>query len=177
MRLVLLFLLALAALAPTVTAQTCGGRLSLTLGVPIPRQADSLRATPASQYEITATAVAPSMPGHRLAPHVVGRPPLDSLARRADLAVTRDTLASGWASLFWARDALSTWTRCGFALLRYTITGHDGGSLDPVMTLDLYNVPPHIGVEAGGLLPFRPGRWTFDFADGIPFTADGLRRE
>lgn len=172
----LLALCVLLTLAPTAPAQTCGGLLSLSLGRPV-AQTDSLRPSSASQYDVTAAAVAPPTAGQRLAPHVGGRPSLDSLARRADFVVLRDTLASGWQGLFWPRDEITTWTRCGFALLRYEITGRGVRSPDPVMVLDLYNVPPHGGVEAEGLLPFRPGRWSFDFADGAPLTADALRQE
>ena len=172
-----LALFALLALTPVASAQTCGGLLSFTLGERQPASADTLRPWPASQYDVTATAVAPPMTGQRLAPDVAGRPSLDALSRRADVVVLRDTLAGGRDGLFWPRDEITTWTRCGFVLLRYEITGYDGRSPAPVMVLDLYNVPPHGGIEAEGLLPFRPGRWTFDFADGAPFAAEALRAE
>ena len=167
-----LALLVLLALVPVASAQTCGGLLAFALGERRPASADTLRPWPASQYDIAATAVE----ARRVYDGAVSdRPPLEAVS--GDRVVTRDTLASGRAGLFWPRDEIRTWTRCGFVLLRYEITGHDGRSPRPRMTLDLYNVPPHVGVEAEGLIPFRPGRWTFDFADGAPFAAEALRAE
>ena len=166
--------LALALLAltsPAATAQTCGGLLAFTLGASR-APADSLQASSASQYDVAAVAVEARSPYGDV---VTGRPALDVVADGR--SVIRDTLTSGRAGLFWPRDEIRTWTRCGLALLRYEITGHDGRTPRPRMTLDLYNVPPHVGVEADGLIPFRPGRWTYDFADDAPFSAASLRRE
>ena len=167
-------LLALVWLAtPSAGAQTCGGLLAFSLGERRPAAADSLRPWSASQYAIAATAVEAR---HVTDDAVTDRPPLDVVAESRE--VVRDTLRSRHDGLFWPRDDVRTWTRCGFALLRYEITARSTGwTPRPRMTLDLYNVPPHVGLEAEGLIPFRPGRWSFDFADGEALAAEALRRE
>lgn len=171
-------LVALLVLSPAVAAQTCGGTLRFGLGVPPPplsRDAgrDTLHARSATEYRITATAVLIPR-GRHASRTVTGRPPLAALLRRSGIETIRDTMAASHTGLFEPPGEIDTWTRCGIALLRYTLTDRRGGAS---MTLDLYNVRPHVPIEADGLIPFRSGRWSFDFADEVPFTGDALREE
>ena len=175
-------LLLVLALAVPVGAQTCGGVLS----IPLRRvhthtytgtRVDTLVAASAARYDVTALAIeADAFPAP---PDLRARPTPEAL-RAADphLAVTIDSLGDPHdGRLFWPRDDLRTWTRCGFALLRYTLTIRTGEDPPPVMVLDLYHVPAHVPIEAEEPLTVRPGRWSFDFADGLPLRDENLRPE
>ncbi len=48
--------------------------------------------------------------------------------------------------------------RCGTSLLHLVLEHQD-----TTMTLDLYNVPNHIGLRLDAPVPFRHGRYVFDF--------------
>ncbi len=178
----LALLVAIASLAPAAS-QTCGGSLSIPLqrlvthtytGTPV----DTLYSESAASYEVTALAITGGGTGHGRPPRIVGRPSPEALrAAHPELAVLTDSLGSPFDGLFSPHDDLRTWTRCGFALLRYTLTIHTGASPPPVMVLDLYNVPPHVPIEAEAPIIVRPGRWSFDFEDGLPLRPESLRRE
>lgn len=176
-------LLALLAAVP-VHAQTCGGAIRFELG----RERDGhVEAASAGAFTVTAATVGPDG-GHSTAYRwrLDGLPPLDAFVARPELflkptqgrapwrgpvQVDRDTLRD--RSLFEPRDEIVTRTRCGLALLRYVVTDLRD---ETRMTLDLYNVPPHVPVRAEAPLVVRPGRWTFDFADGTALSSDALRR-
>lgn len=81
-------------------------------------------------------------------------PPADSVSvigsRAAHLAAYADAYVSG--------TVLSLSPECGTSLLHLVLVHHH-----ETMTLDLYNVPNHIGLDLDAPVPFRPGRFVFDF--------------
>jgi len=178
----LVLLLVLASAAPAV-GQTCGGFVSIPLQRPVTHTytgtpVDTLYDTSAGSYAVTALAIGAPGSHHGGVPPIHGRPSPEALrAAHPGLAVWTASLGAPHDGLFWPRDDLRTWTRCGFALLRYTLTIHTGETPSPVMTLDLYNVPAHVPIEAEAPIIVRPGRWSFDFEDGLPLRPESLRRE
>ena len=158
-----LFLAAALALSPAASAQTCGGALTLPLGEVQTRarggeRADTLVVQAPDRYRIVGEAVFAERGAARVV--VAGAPSPDSLrARHPALTTLRDTLASRWRGLFAPRRVVEVWTRCGLALLRFTVRDVYA---DAPMVLDLYNVPAHVGIDLAPV-EVRPGRWVLDF--------------
>jgi hypothetical protein len=180
MRAFLLMAVLLALVAPS-RGQTCGGALTLPLGRVYTHTytgaaVDTLVAW--APRGVRALAIGHGSSRQQGVPTVTGRPSPDSL--RAALPTLEGFEASfpqRFEGLFMPPDEIRTWTRCGYALLRYTVANPDGRREADWMVIDLYNVPAHVPVALGGRLPLAPGRWTFDFADGAPFAPESFRRE
>ena len=153
---------AFALLAPSLAAgQTCGGALTLPLARAQTVASGEVEWRPVSTYYFEAAVAAVEGDGAAAPEHA----PLDwFLAREADYEVTRDSLAARFSGLVLPPDTVRVWTRCGYALLRLTVTDNVARE---TMTLDLYSVPAHVGIRPTRPVPFRPGRYAVDVYDAL----------
>ena len=161
-------LLALLA-APASRAQTCSGILSLSFyDVEYEARGDHY-IIPIHSLDVTAQFFSGRISGFPTAAEARRAPALrlhgeDRLRRDSRLYMTGTTLAVA--------------PRCGLSLLHLVVVYRDA-----TMTLDLYNVPSHIGLQLSEAIGFRPGRYVLDFAtapydmrpDGRAYDASALQ--
>jgi hypothetical protein len=152
-----LLLATLAAAAPAA-AQTCAGALDVPLVVPVgaPEDARQAPVPPSAMWRVEGALV--TRRGEEF--HDEPRPPLpfDSLAAHPErFAVHRARM--DLHGVFVPAETLSVRTRCGFQLLRLVITRENGG---PPLTVDFYNVPPHLPLRLDAPLLVRPGHLRAD---------------
>ncbi len=138
-------LLALTAAAPS-QAQTCAGVLDLTFVDPT-SSARPLPEVHIREVDVRAQFLTVPVPAGT-------HPAADDLpmarSRRAHLPAYGDAYVSG--------TVLSLAPRCGTTLLHLVLEYHH-----ETMTLDLYHVPSHVPLAFDAPVPFRPGRFVFDF--------------
>lgn len=150
-------LLALLAAVPS-QAQTCAGVLTLTFVDPT----SSARPRPPVQVrEIDVRAQFWTTPV-----------PAGTLPTAASLPGTPSRTAHlpAYGSVYVSGTALSLAPRCGTSLLNLVLTYHH-----QTMTLDLLHVPNHVGLAFDEPIPFRPGRYAFDFDAAEHVVRDGYR--
>ena len=138
-------------LSGAAAAQTCSGVLRLSFVDPA--SADTAR-PPVNlrSVGVRATFLSGSLPD--------GAFPTAAAALAAG-HVTADATVHlpAYARAYVPGSVLALSPECGTELLSLVLTYHG-----QTMTLDVYHVPNHVGVELDGDVPFRPGRFVLDLA-------------